>query len=228
MNELELQRRLTADPRRLSGEDQAAVEASPRLAALRERLVRVDEEMYRILTEPNVPEGLADRIVLRARYGARARWRFALAASLLAFGVAIGVALREEPEPRLEAAMIDHVVEQVGELRDDSGIEPAVLRASVAALGVDVRDPGYRIRHLANCVIDGREGRHFIIDTPHGVVSFVVLPGTDAGEAPVLLQRGRTHGYFMKRAGNTVGVFADAGSREVLEAMAQHVFAELS
>ena len=123
--------------------------------------------------------------------------------------------------------MIEHVVEQVDELRDDAGIEPAVLRASVAVLGVDVRDAGYRIRHLAKCVIAGREGRHFTLDGPHGVVSFVVLPGGERGGASSLtMEEGGTRGLFMRRAGMTIGVFAPTGAeRGELEKVMHQVFA---
>ena len=123
--------------------------------------------------------------------------------------------------------MFEHVVEQVDELRDDSGIEPAVLRESVSVLGVQVRDAGYHIRHLANCVVAGREGRHFTIDGPHGVVSFLVLPGTDREDASALvMEKGGTRGVFMKRAGMTIGVFAQgAPDRGELEKMMQRVFA---
>jgi hypothetical protein len=121
--------------------------------------------------------------------------------------------------------MIEHVAGEVAELRDDSGVAPAVLRASVAVLGVEVLDSGYRIRHLAHCIIAGREGRHFTLDGPNGVVSFIVLPGTSFG-GPELMQRGSFQGRFMKRAGTTVGVFAEGGTSPAeLEKLMRQVFA---
>ena len=226
MNELEARRRLLAEPRRLPPDLQALVDSTPRLAAFRAELLRVDDEMQRALTQSDVPEGLAERIVLRARYRDRSRWGLALAASLIALAVAVPWHFAAR-EPALERAMIEHVVEQVDELRDNAGIEPAVLRASVAALGVDVRDAGYRIRHLANCIVAGREGRHFIVDGPHGVVSFVVLPGGERpGDDHLLMDKGGTRGLFMKRAGMTIGVFAQgAADRGELESVMREVFA---
>jgi len=226
MNELEARRRLLADPRRLAPDLQQEVDATPRVAAFRDELLRTDDEMHRVLTRADVPEGLADRIVLRARYRERSRWGLALAASVVALAVAAPWYFGT-PDPVLERAMFEHVVEQVDELRDDPGIEPAVLRASVAVLGVDVRDAGYRIRHLANCVIAGREGRHFTVDGPHGVISFVVLPGGERGGAASLaMEKGATRGLFMKRAGTTIGVFAQGGAAPgELEKVMHQVFA---
>ena len=225
MNELEARRLLLADPRRLSPELKAAVEASARLAAFRDELIRADDEMNRVLTRVEVPEGLADRIVLRARYRDRSRWGLALAASLVAIAIAAPWYFGA-PASDVERAMIAHVDHEVAELQDDSGIEPAVLRTSVATLGVDVRDAGYRIRHLANCIVAGREGRHFTVDGPNGVVSFLVLPAQSRGEAPVLMRQGATQGVFMKRAGVTIGVFAQEGAdRAQLEKLMRQVFA---
>ncbi len=225
MNELEARRQLLADPRRLSAELEAAVDASPGLAAFRDELIRADDEMNHLLTRADVPEGLADRIVLRARYGDRTRWGLALAATLVA--VAIAVPWYFSPGAAdVERAMIAHVDQEVAELQDDSGIEPAVLRTSVSALGVNVRDAGYRIRHLANCIVAGREGRHFTMDGPNGVVSVLVLPGGTQSDAHVLMKRGATEGIFMKRAGVTIGVFAQNGTdRGELERIMRQVFA---
>ena len=225
MNELEARRRLLADPRRLPRDLQAEVDSSPRLAGFREELLRADDETHRALTRAEIPEGLADRIILRARYRERSRWGLALAASIVALAVVAPWHFGAR-EPILERAMIEHVVEQVDELQDNAGIEPAVLRTSLAVVGVDVRDAGYRIRHLANCVVAGREGRHFTVDGPYGVVSFLVLPGEDREGATLLaMEKGGTRGLFMKRAGMTIGVFAQGGvERAELEKVMHEVF----
>ena len=225
MNELEARRRLLADPRRLPPDLQAEVDSTPRLAAFRDELLRADDEMHRALTGSDVPGGLADRIVLRARYRERSRWGLALAASFVVLAIAAPWYFRAQG-PDLERAMIEHVVGEVDELRDNGGVEPAVLRASVAALGVEVRDAGYRIRHLANCIVAGREGRHFTVDGPSGVVSFVVLPGGEPGASYMIMEKGGTRGLFTKRAGMTIGVFAQGGvERGELEKVMRRVFA---
>lgn len=232
MTELEARRQLMADPHRISPELRAALAADPRLAALREELLHADAEMQRALTSAPVPEGLADRIVLRARFGTRSRWGLALAASLVALAIALPSYLHlnengNEIELARRQAIVEHIAESADELNDDGRIEPAVLRASVAKLGVAVRDPGYRIRHLANCVIAGVESRHFIVESPRGPVSYVILPGAKDGEdAGRMLQQGPMQGLLMRRAGVTIGVFGQDGmDRGELERMLQAVLA---
>lgn len=227
MNELEARRRLLADPRQVPPELETALSQSPALRDFRAELLRRDAQLQHALTRPEVPAGLADRIVLRARYRERSRWALALAASVAALGIAIAIAfaptLRDAP---LETAMLSHVATEVDELQDNAGVAPAVLRASVRTLGVEVRDAGYRVRHLANCVIAGREGRHFTVDGPHGVVSFVVLPSSGEGSGKAsLLQRQAMKGFFMPIGGMTLGVVAEGDvDRAQLEQLARQVF----
>lgn len=210
MNLLDVRRALLADPRRIAPQVQDALEKDASLAALRDQVLRLDDEVRGALAAPEVPDGLAARLVLHARYRERSRWRLALAASVaaLAFGLALAITLVPGAAADQEA-MMEHVAQGAGELRDDSGVEPAALHAAVMALGVDVRSAGYRVRHLANCVVAGREGRHFTVDGPSGVVTFLVLPsGTRGG--PEWIERSGLKARFIRRAGATIGIFAEA------------------
>ncbi|HXZ48071.1 MAG TPA: DUF3379 family protein [Usitatibacter sp.] len=230
MTELEARRELLADPRRISPELRAAIEADPRLGALREELLAADAAMQRALTSAPVPDGLADRIVLRARYGSRSRWGLAIAATVAALAVGIPSYVRmhgRSLELARDRAIIDHVVQSVDELKDDGRVEPAALRASAAQLGISLRDPaGYRIRHLANCVIAGIESRHFIIEGPRGIVSYVILPGARGDDSERMLHEGGTSGLFARRGDLTVAVLAQNGmGREELESMMRAVLA---
>ncbi|HSN19719.1 MAG TPA: DUF3379 family protein [Usitatibacter sp.] len=217
MNEIEARRALLSDPRRLAPELAEAIARDARLAAVREELLRADDDMKRALTAAPVPEGLAERIVLRARYGAGSRWGLALAAAAAALAIALPSYLDRFHRARAleiarDEAMLRHVAESTGELEDDGHVEPAAFRASVARLGVPLRLPGYRVRHLANCVIAGVESRHFVIDGPRGPVSYVILPGALGDAAMRTLEWDGMRGVFTQRAGATIGAFATAGS----------------
>jgi hypothetical protein len=228
MTELEARRQLLADPRHVSPELAEAVEADPRLAQLREELQRQDAAMQAALTGAPVPEGLADRLVLHARYGQRPRWGLALAAGLAVLAVAVpgyfGMRDRETEIARDEA-IIHHVVAEKGELADNGHVAPAVFRASVTAFGVPVRDSGYRVRHLANCIVAGIESRHFVIEGPRGPISYVILPGAKSGgDEERMLDLGPMRGLFTRRAGFTIGVVGAAGmERAELEQMMRAV-----
>ena len=230
MTELEARRELLADPRHVSAALAEAIAADARLAAFREELLAADEELRRSLTEAPVPEGLAERIVLRSRYGSRSRWGLALAAAVAALAIGVPSYLRlaaYDAELARDQAMIEHVAQNRDELEDDGRIEPAAFRASLARLGVAVRPPALRVRHLANCVIAGIESRHFVVDGPGGPISYVVLPGASgSGEPERMLERDGVHALCAQRAGATIGVFTQrAASRAQLERWMRDVMA---
>lgn len=225
MNEIGTRRELLSDPRRLSPEARAAIETSPALARLRDDILRVDDEMTALLRGPEVPDGLADRIMLRARYRRGHPWLGALAASLLCVAVLLPLRDAERSPSPAERAIAAHVAEQAEEWNDDAHITPAALRSSVAQLGVDVSPGDLRIRHLGNCVIEGRVGRHFVVDTAKGSVAFVILPARDESDAPrMAITAGSLRGLVMQRAGYAIGAFAQGGMQpNDLEALMRKV-----
>ena len=225
MNPLEARRRILADPRAAAPELRDAVEHDPHLAAYRAELLALDGEVRRAVMKVPAPEGLADRLILRARYPGRPRWHAAIAAGCSALALATALLVAVE-RPAVASTMIDHVVAQEWEWQDTRGVSPAVLRAAVAELGVTVRDGDYRVRHLGPCVVGGRQGRHFTIDGPRGPIAFIVLPAQDRGDEPVLLSKEGVRGLFAKRAGSTVGVFSRSGeTREELAELLKAVIA---
>lgn len=230
MTEFEARRELLADPRHVSPALAEAIAADARLAALREELLAADRELHRVLTEAPVPEGLAERIVLRSRYPSRSRRTLALAATVAALAAGGLSYLRiaaYDAELTRDRAMIEHVAENPEELEDNGRVEPAAFRASLAKVGVAVRTPALRVRHLGYCVIAGIESRHFVVDGPGGPISYVILPGaTGGGEPERMLERDGLRGLFAQRAGATIGVFTQrAASREQLERWMRDVLA---
>ena len=228
MNDLEARRRLMADPHHLPPELQEAVARDPHLAALRAELVANDELLRGALTATPVPEGLADRIVLHARYGTRSRQRLAIAAAVAALAVAVSMVVEmrgSDPEQSRELAMMEHVATSRDEAANRGPVDAPALKASVAALGVDVRAGGYRVAQLGRCVIAGVESRHFILQTKSGAASYVVLPGAPASAPPEReLTRYGLEGLFVQRDGATIGVFAPQGtSPRELRAMLHEV-----
>ena len=223
MNDLEARRLLLADPYHLSPELREAVERHPHLADFRNELLRLDERVRGAATAAPVPDGLADRLVLGARYRTRSGLKLAIAAAIVSLAIAIPWhAAHEQP---FEVAMMDHVRESTSELRDNGGVEPAVLRTSLEGLGVGLRDTPYRVRHLGHCIVGGIQGRHFTVDGPGGVVSFVLLP-VQSGSAPDSVDHGDTVGVFEQRGNILIGAFGAAGfDQRTLRELLQRMFA---
>jgi hypothetical protein len=224
MNDLEKRRALLSDPRHLEASLRDAVESDESLRAFRDELLAMDERVRRVVTRDPVPHGLADRMLLHAHHGSRSAWTLALAAGIAA--VTFSVTWLERGGPDLDRAMLAHVRESVGELRDDRGVDPATLRVALAEIGVTAGELPYRVRHLGHCVVAGREGRHITLDIGGQVVSIVMLPGAASGPGPEELGAGDTVGVFTQRGGVRIGTFAPRGvAPETLKDVIAHVVA---
>ena len=175
MNEIDARRQLLAEPRHLYPTLEAQVHADPKLAAFRASLLSFDNAIAETLGKIVPPKGLADRIILQSRHQQRARWSMALAASVVVTAV-VAFSLAPGRPDALTVAMIDHVIESPDELADNGHVSTEQARASLQRIGVSLRDSGYRIRHIGECVIAGRVGRHLVVNTPTGLATLLVLP----------------------------------------------------
>ena len=206
MNCLEFHRDKLADPHRLAREAQAH---AAECAACREFAQGVDDAergLERAFAVP-VPEGLADRVLLRARFG-HARWKpWALAASLLV-AVAIGFAaftLRSPADDQYARLAIEHValepesftklhgtdMEALGEMIRTSG--GGKLKASLGT-----------IRYVKLCPVDGGTGWHIVFETPEGLATLLVVPG----KPPAALQRASSGEWSALVSPTRVGYYA--------------------
>jgi hypothetical protein len=219
-------RALLADPRRVSPEVEVTISRDPALQQLRRQLLDTDAQVAQALDEVRPSPGLAERIILHARYRRRSQWVAGLAASFLVAAVALFMLQQPAADSPLALAMMDHVIEAKYELDDDGNVSPARVQASLAALGVQYRDAGYRVRHLADCLVAGRMGKHLVLNTPSGIVSFMIVP--DNGEALSKRQKlgkGQFHAVFSPQPRAAYGAFAEKNvSAAELEALMKKLF----
>lgn len=139
-----------------------------------ERSIAFDGALLDALATP-VPEGLADRVLFRRRTRLpRRALGLALAASVMLF-----IAIAAQPlwlrglapaDALLAHVLIDERFERVFSHSVSAGALPAVLReAGFAQL------PG-EIEYLGQCPVPGGKGHHFIVHSPHGEASLILLP----------------------------------------------------
>lgn len=216
---------LLADPRRLTPEAETTVAADPKLAHLRQRLLDLDGQLHAAFSEVAPPPGLADRIILHARYPRRSRWLMAAATACVA-GLMVALLLPPVAHTPMALAMTRHVAEGADEWADDSGVGIAETQASLGLLGLAYRDAGYRVRRLSLCVVEGRVGRHLVLDTPQGVVSLLVVPhmGNEVRRRETLASGG-VAAVVVPAGSVAIGVFARNGlGQGALEKVMRDVF----
>jgi hypothetical protein len=184
MNCLEFRRAALANPHH-PGHDALAHEAECASCARFYRELRQQEEsLYEAMNIP-VPEGLADRVLLRSRSGWR-DWlspRFAvpaLAASL-ALAVALGTGWKLQSnalEPEMLAAGIaEHVAGEHQALAANQVVPLATLAGAVRRSGGEIVQALGKTTYADHCPLPGGgEGEHLVFDTPYGKLTLILMP----------------------------------------------------
>lgn len=177
MNCLEARRELTADPRRVGQEVVKHLDGCPRCAAYRSELLARDDELAAALRVP-VPEGLADRVLLRQGFAQpRAPRRLALAAALLvALGVSgmLGVQRWQQAPAREAIALV--VEEEPHLLLANRRGDASVLAEALAATGLSLSGEGVRVSYTGVCPFRGTHAHHVVLETPFGKATLLIVP----------------------------------------------------
>ncbi len=229
MNSQDARRALLTDPRRISAELEQAIRADAGLIKLRQQLLNVNDKLAAAFGDVAPVAGLADRIILRTRYRSRSIWLGAVAASLLLVGVLSVNVLRQEAESPLALAMLDHVIVSKEEMADNGNISAAATKSSLAQIGVAYRDVGYQVRHIGECEVAGRIGRHVVMNTPQGIVTFLIMPqGKGELASRRVMNKGLYQAVFVPQKKSAFGVVADNRmSPQQMESMMGRMFAPM-
>ncbi len=205
------------------------MQVDPSLIKLRQQLLNVNDRLTSAFDEVAPVTGLADRIILRSRYRRRSLWLSAMAASVLLVGALSVTLFRPEAESPLAVAMLDHVILEKGEMADAGHISAAATQASLARIGVAYRDVGYQVRHIGECEVAGRIGRHVVMNTPRGIVTFLIMP-QNKGELASrrVMNKGVYQAVFVPQKKAAFGVIADAHmNAKEMESMMGRMFAPI-
>ncbi|MGE0559394.1 MAG: DUF3379 family protein [Burkholderiales bacterium] len=207
MNCLEFRRLILADPRRLDDDQKAHLVACPACSALTAELAEFDNMVAQTSAVP-VPDGLADRVLLRHNLRSHTkRWTWALAASLL-IGLSLGWELRKTAnvgmDPRQAAvvtpasalgnnhpavAAISYVIDHEPRLLLENRTgDPVVLKDALSRLGIKL-PPEAVVTHLGKCPVPGGTGEHVVLETREGKATLILVPGQSFGPRVVVADR---------------------------------------
>jgi hypothetical protein len=204
MNCLEFHRQKLGDPRRLSAEAQTHAQGCADCLTFARSVDDAEAQLQQGLATP-VPEGLADRVLLRVHASGRPAWRaWALAASVV-IGVALTfVLLQTTPSGEYARLAIEHVVDEPESFRMLYNTEPAVIGEAMRSVGATLKEPIGRVRYVRLCPLEqGGTGWHIVFETPEGLVTLILVPGKHPGSMQVASASGWSalirpipHGYY--------------------------------
>lgn len=175
MSCLDFHREKLADPRRLSAEARAHAQTCASCSAFARSVDEAERNLEQALAAP-VPEGLADRIILRSRTRNRTWRAWALAAGIV-LAVAAGFAGLRPGEDRDARLAIEHVVMEPESFTTMRNAGPEAFRAAVQEFGAAVKQPLEHVRYVTLCPVKGGFGWHVVFETPDGLATLILVPG---------------------------------------------------
>jgi hypothetical protein len=192
-----------------------------------------------------VPDGLAERIVLRRpRAGRLRRWYercldalgggdsawFGPALGGLTAGAALGIAVLlayqrgDEPAP-LAHSLIAHVVSEPQVLQQNGQVDEARVIDALARYGGRLERP-LNVRFLGECLIDGKTVHHLLVDTPNGLATLILVHGKAVSQEPHTENRFTVVILPLKDASLGIVTAPEVGALEVQRFMKQSIRVE--
>ncbi len=177
MNCLDFRREKLADPRRLSREALAHLGACPACRGFAIEVNENEERLAAALDVP-VPEGLAERIILRRRIGVGFGYSprlWALAATVLltfAFGFQQWKDAASQEYARLA---IEHVMHEPESFTSARLADPELFRQVMQTFGGELQAPLGRVRYMKLCPVPEGTGWHIVFETDEGKLATLIL-----------------------------------------------------
>jgi uncharacterized protein DUF3379 len=184
MNCLEYRRSKLSDPRRLSPEAKAHERECAQCLGFAREVDAGDDAVAEALAV-RVPEGLAERALLRRR-PARRRWApWALAAGVAIALTAVLHPFKADPSQQYARLAIEHVVMEPESFTAKRDTDPAVVQAALRSFGGTMKEPIGRVRYVRLCPVEGGTGLHIVFETPEGLATLILVPDKHIGSAAV-------------------------------------------
>jgi hypothetical protein len=184
MNCLDFRRAIGSDPRGLSGEAHTHKAACPRCADAHERALAFERTLGAAIALP-VPEGLAERILLRQTTSAIhepgtrkfAIWQIA-AGVLLMIGLAVTFGPRLlMPSTSLQSLAVAHLGHEPLALSSRAEVPALEVRAMFAALGAPLARSPFAVHYLNDCPLGSDVAVHMVLQRASGPVTAMFVPG---------------------------------------------------
>ena len=237
MNCLEFRRRLGSDPASRDPAFVAHREDCPSCAAAYARAAEFEAELARAI-DVDVPEGLADRILLaqttaervpappaRRRHGLR-RFGLAFAAAAALAVVAVGLHRESQRGTPLGRLVIEHVRHHELHATEARGeIAGNAIRAAFTSRGVDLPNVPPGVSYVHECPVGPYRTVHMVMPEGEGAVSVVYVANPDRPKQRELDAAGMHAREVPIGDGALVMVGADARGFDRIEQVWREAFA---
>lgn len=177
MNCLEYRRLTLAEPRGRSAARLAHRLQCSGCARWTRAQAKIDAAIEKALAVP-LPDGLADRVAMRAAWQrpTRPRW-LSIAAAMGALAIGALLAVHMLDRPALADTVLDHVYHEPDLLlAADDAIAPARVAAVLARVTAHIDGEIGTITHAGLCPINGVLAAHLVVQGEMGPIAVIVMP----------------------------------------------------
>lgn len=178
---LDLRREKLADPKRLSATARHHLAGCEACHHFGQHMDGLELQIGRVLAVP-VPDGLADRVLLRVHRGQRGPWRlWALAAAfVLSFGIGL---VQWQPRASEDYARfaIEHVMHEPESFEQHRSVDPSRFRLVLANFGGHLKAPIGTVSYMRLCPVPRGTGWHIVLETQAGPATLLLIPGQEIG-----------------------------------------------
>ena len=176
MNCLEFRREKLAEPRRSTDAARSYVQECAKCAAFSRSVDESDAELLRAMTV-SVPEGLADRVLLRSGRAKFQAWRgWALAASVVVGIGSAAIFFGAPPSDAYARLAVAHVVDEPESFTTEYHADAQSVAVALRSVGASMRSPLGKVRYVKLCPWEnGTTAWHLVFETPQGLATLIVV-----------------------------------------------------
>ena len=176
MNCLEFRRLAQADPHHLPQLAHVHAQGCTACQNFLVHMRQLDTALVETINKVRIPDGLAERILLRTTKHQRMHWQqWALAASVV-MGLALALVLpRLQADAGLARAALAHVEEEPDKLIAQQQVASVTVDTALASIGGKLHGDIGQVTYLGNCPLPGGEGKHLVVSSPYGRYSLILM-----------------------------------------------------
>jgi len=185
MDELEFRRHIMSQPNSKDPALSELLKTDPAKKEFAQQMHNLDEQLASAMKVP-VPDGLADRLILRQAFDQestqlikRSRWHLAMAASV-AFFIGLGISqlnIQDVLSPSIGSIALAHVNHEMPFTQEiDEAAPLSAVNAKLVRYGLNMNEAPEHVYYVNHCHYHNEPALHMIVQGKMGKVTLFVVP----------------------------------------------------
>jgi len=220
MNCIDVHRKLTAEP---NNRDTAICEHLNSCSACTKFATSIEQfdSTLHDVTNINIPDGLAERILLKQNFKQQRQAiqfkRYALAASVfLVVGVSLVLNNTLNNSLSLEVVTIDHVTDERHHLSENKNVQLAKLNTILKPFNIQFKNKIGHVNYAGSCPIRNARGAHIVLRSDDETATLLVMPG-EYVTARTSFTKGEFKTLIIPTKNGSIAIITDKNAKVAIE-----------